>query len=101
MLQMSEELMKEEEKNMTTNNHSRGQERSHNKRYEKKNAKADDKRLSQEEIDKELAEIRKELDVLTMRLEENQRQGWVLRKKRVEWHELQRRLQQKQVKWLR
>ena len=33
-------------------------------------------------------------------LEESQRQGWVLRKKPVEWHEMQRRLQQNQVKWL-
>ena len=98
---MSEELMKKEEKKMTIDSHNRGSERRHNKRYEKKNAKADGKRLSQEEINKELAEIRKELDVLTMQLEENQRQGWVLRKKPVEWHEMQRRLQQKQVKWLR
>ena len=93
--------MKEEEKKINTDSHVKGLERSHSRRYEKKNAKVDGKRLSQEEIDKELAEIRKELDVLTMQLEENQRQGLVLRKKLVEWHEMQRRLQQKHVKWLR
>lgn len=98
---MSEEVMKKEEKKMTTDSHSRGSERIHSRRYEKKNAKADGRRLSQEEIDKELAEIRKELDELTMQLEENQRQGWVLMKKPMEWHEIQRRLQQKKVKWLR
>ena len=51
--------MKKEEKKMNTDSHSRGSERSHNRRYEKKNAKVDGKRLSQEEIDKELAEMRK------------------------------------------
>ena len=98
---MSEELTKKEEKKMTTDSHSKSSEISHSRRYEKKNAKADGKRLSQEEIDKELVEIRKELDVFKMQLEEIQRLGWVLRKKPVEWHEMQRRLQQKQVKWLR
>ena len=35
-----------------------------------------------------------------MLLEENQRIGWVLNKKPVKWHKLQRRLHQRQVKWL-
>jgi len=35
-----------------------------------------------------------------MILEENQRLGWVLRKKPVKWSKLQRRLQQKQLKSL-
>lgn len=77
---------------MTTDSHSRGSERSHSRRYEKKNAKADGKRLSQEEIDKETVELKEKLNVLRRILEENQRQGWVLRKKPVEWHEMQRRL---------
>jgi len=34
-------------------------------------------------------------------LEESQRLGWVLSKKPVEWHKLQRRLQQNKVKWLK
>ena len=76
--------MKKEEKKMTTDSHSRGSERSHSRGYEKHNAKVDGKRLSQEEIDNELAEMGKEVHVLTMRLENNQRQGWVLRKKPVE-----------------
>ena len=66
---MSEELMMKEEKKMITDSHIKGSKRSHNRRYEKKNSKEDGKRLRQEEIDKELAKIRKELDVLTMRLE--------------------------------
>ena len=32
-------------------------------------------------------------------LEESKRLGWVLRKKPVKWHKIQRRLQQRQVKW--
>jgi len=40
---------------MTTDSHSKGSERSHNKRYEKKDAKANGKKMSQEEIDKKVA----------------------------------------------
>jgi hypothetical protein len=98
---MSEELMKKEEKKMTTDSHSRGSERSHNRRNMKKeDAKANGKRMSQEEIDKEIAELKEQLNALRRILEESQRLGWVLRKKPVKWHEMQRRLQQKQVKWL-
>ena len=50
--------MKKEEKKMTTDSHSRGSERSHKKRYEKKDAKGNGKRMSQEEIDKEIAEMK-------------------------------------------
>ena len=39
------------EKKMATDSHNRGSERNHNKRYEKDDAKADGKRLSQEKID--------------------------------------------------
>lgn len=58
------------------------------------------KQISQGEIDKEINEIREEFDVLVMLLEENQRQGWVLKRKPVKWPKLHRRLQQEQVKWL-
>lgn len=51
--------MKKEEKQMIIDSHSKGLERSHNRGYEKKNAKVYGKRLSQEEIDKELVEMRK------------------------------------------
>jgi len=56
--------------------------------------------MSQEEINKEIAEMKEQLNVLMMILEESQRLGWVLKKKLVKWHNLQRRLRQKQVKWL-
>jgi len=49
----------------------------------KEDANANGKRMSQEEIDKEIAEIKEQLNVLRMILEENQRLGWVLRKKPV------------------
>lgn len=55
---------------------------------------------SKEELDKEITELKEQLDVLMMLLEENQRQVWVLRKKIVKWPKLQRRLQQRKVKWL-
>ena len=91
-------------KKMTTDNHNRdnrGSEEDHNRRKVKKeNAKANGKRMSQEECDKKIAELKEQLNVLRILLEENQRQGWVLRKKAVKWSELQRRLQQRQVKWL-
>ena len=50
--------MKIEKKKMTTDSHSRGSKRSHSRRYEKKDAKANGKRMSQEEIDKEIAELK-------------------------------------------
>ena len=77
--------MESEENKMTTNSRSRGSERSHNRR---KDAKANGMRMSQEEIDEEIAEIKRKLDVLMMILEESQRQGWVLRNKLVKWHKL-------------
>ena len=56
--------------------------------------------MSQEEIDKDIAEMKEQLNVLMMTLEESQILGWVLKKKPVKWHKLQRRLQQRQVKSL-
>ena len=53
--------------------------------------------MSQEELDKEIAEMKEQLNVLMMILEENQRLGWVLRKNPVMWHKLQRRLQEKKT----
>ena len=43
---------------MTIDSHSRGSERSHSKRYEKKDAKTNGKKMSQEEIDKEVAKLK-------------------------------------------
>ena len=68
---VAKELMKKEEKKMTIDSHSRGSERSHNRGYEKEDAKADGKRMSQEEIDKEIAELKEQLDALRRILEEN------------------------------
>jgi len=93
--------MKKEKKKMTTDSHSRGLERSHKRRNMKKeDAKANGKRMSQEEIDKEIAELKEQLDALRRIHKESQRLGWVLRKKSVKWHKLQRRLQQRQVRCL-
>ena len=86
---------------MTTDSHSRGLERSHSRRkMRKEDVKEDGKRLSQEEIDKEIAKLKEKLGALRRILEESQRLGWVLRKKPVKWHEIRRRLQQKKVKWM-
>ena len=86
---------------MTTDSHNRGSEEDHNRRKVKKeDAKANGKRMNQEEIDKEIAEMKEQVNVLRMIPEESQRQGWGLRKKLVKWHKLKRSLQQRQVKWL-
>jgi len=92
---VSEELINMEKK-MTIDSHSIGSEKSH--KVKKENAKAIGKRMSQEEIHKEIAELKEQLNILRMILEENQRLGWVLKKKPVKWSKLQRRLQQRQVK---
>ena len=93
------------EKNMSIDSHNidnRGSEEDHNRRKVKKaNAKVNGKRMSQEEIDKEIAEMKEQLNVLRMILEENQRLGWVLKKQQVKWYKLNRKIQQRQVKWLR
>ena len=81
------------EKKLTTDSHRRGSEGEHNKRKVKEDAKENGKRMIQEELDKEIAEIKEQLDGLRRILEESQRQGWVLRKRVVKWHKLQRRLQ--------
>jgi len=68
---MSEEFIKEEEKKMTTDGHSRASKRSHSRGYEKKEPKENGKRMSQEEIDKEVAKLKEQLDALRRILEEN------------------------------
>ena len=75
------------EKKMTIDSHNRdnrGSEEDHNRRKVKEDAKANGKRMSQEELDKEIAELKEQLNVLKMILEENQKQGWVFRKKASE-----------------
>ena len=61
---VAKELMKIEEKKMTTDSHSRGSERCHSRRYEKKDAKSNGKKISQEEIGKEIVELEEQLNVL-------------------------------------
>jgi len=58
---MSEKLMKKEEKKMTTDSHSRGSERSHNRR---KYTKANGMRMSQEEFDRERVEMDFQIGIL-------------------------------------
>ena len=79
----------EMEKKMTTDSHrkySRGSERDHNRRKEKEDAKANGirRQLTDEEYDKELAEIREQFNKLKMMIKENQRYGWLMKKK-VKW----------------
>ena len=61
------------EKNMTTDSHNKGSigfEEEHNRRKVKKeDAKANGKRISQEERDKDIAELREQLNVLRMIIE--------------------------------
>jgi len=99
---VSEELMKIE-KEMTTdslNTDNRGSKEDHNRtKVKKEDAKANGKRMHQEELKKEIVELKEKLNVLRMLLEENQRQGWVLRRKKVKCSKLHRRLHQRQVKW--
>ena len=81
--------MKRREKNMATDSHRRGFEEDHSRRKMKKeDSKAISKRMSQEEIDKEIAKLKEQLDALRRILEESQILGWVLRKKLVKQHKL-------------
>ena len=71
-----------------------------NKMKEKSSQTIHRKQMSQAEIDNEIAKIREEHDVLEMLLEEDHRQGWILKRKPMKWPKLQRSLQQEQIKWL-
>jgi len=57
---------------MATDSYSRGSEEDHNIRNMKKeNAKANGKKMIQEEIDREIAELKEQLDALRRILEES------------------------------
>lgn len=57
---------------MTTNSHRSGSEEDHNRRKVKKeDAKENGKRMSQEEFDKEIAQMKEQLDALRRILEES------------------------------
>ena len=63
---------------MIIGSHNKGSERSHSRRKMKKeDAKENGKRMSQEEIDKEIVELKEQLSALRRMLEESQRLGWV------------------------
>ena len=63
--------MKKEEKKMTIDIHSKVLKRSHNRRHKKKDAKANGKKMSQEDIYKEVAELKEQLNALRRMLEES------------------------------
>ena len=75
---------------MTTDSHSRSSQRSHNRRED---AKANGMRMSQEEFDREKAEIDFQIGILMKML---QKSFWTMRK-RVKWPRLRERRNQ-QVK---
>ena len=83
---------------MTTDSHrrdSRGSERDQNRGKGKEDAKENGiwNKLTDEEYDKELAEIREQFNKLKMMIEENQRYGWT-RKNKVKWQRLQQKREQ-------
>jgi len=76
LLQRSEELIEGEEKKMTTDSRHRGLKRSHTKR---KDSKANDIRMSQEEFDREKDEIDFQIRILMEMLhrsDEDQEHHW-------------------------
>jgi hypothetical protein len=77
----------QKEEKMTIDSH----EGIHNKR-KKKDAKADGKlRMSQEDFDRELVELKERLSMIEKLLDEGEKDqwyGWILRKKKVRWNSL-------------
>jgi hypothetical protein len=82
----------QEEEKMTIDSH----ERSHNRR--KKDAKADGRlKISQEDFDREMVELKEKLSMIENLLDEcekDQWYGWTMKKKKVKWKLLQTRLRQ-------
>jgi len=68
---VAKELMKKEEKKMTTDSHSRCSEKSHSRGHKKEDAKENGKKMSQEEIDKEVVELKEQLNALRKMFEES------------------------------
>lgn len=78
---------------MTTDGHSRDLERSHDRR---KDAKVNGMRMSQEEFDRERAEIDFQIGILMeilQRSDEDQKHGWTTRR-RLKWQRLQEKRNQ-------
>ena len=83
------------EKKVTTDSHSRGSERSHNRR--KKGSKENDrgKGMSQEVFDREIAELKEIVDAIIVMLEKSmkdQSYGWTMRRKKIKWKLLQKKI---------
>jgi len=89
-MQRCEELMERKEQEMTIDSHSRSSQGSHSR---KEDAKANGMRMSQEEFDREKAEIDFQIGILMKML---QKSVWTMRK-RVKWPRLRERRNQ-QVK---
>jgi len=75
---------------MTIDSHVKGSKRSHTKKKEIVKTIGREE-MNQEEFDREFVESKKRLDTIMKLLqegEEDQRYGWVLRKRKVKWHML-------------
>ena len=97
MKSTSEQMKFTKEEKMTVDSHFRGSEKDHNKR-KKEDAKANGiwKQLTDEEYEREKAEIAVHLELLMELLQRNkkdQRHGWTMRKK-VKWQRLQEKRNQ-------
>ena len=92
-----------EERKMTTDSHAKGSSASQN-RVKENASTIGRKRMSDEEFDREIVEMKIHLSVLMELLHENeedQRYGWILRKRRVKWPMLQVKLKHRLSAWLR
>jgi len=83
---------------MTTDSHSRGSKRSHNKR--KKDAKEDGKgeEMSQEIIDRYIVELKASVDAIIKLLEKcekDQSYGWTTKRKKIKWKLLQKQIKRR------
>jgi hypothetical protein len=90
-LTVDKEMFTKKEVKVNIDSHDRGLGRSHSQRN--KNAKGNGiKRMSNEEIDKEMVELKERLNIVMKFLqesEEDQRYGWIVRKMKVKWNMLQ------------
>ena len=84
-----------EEVKMIVDSHRRGPRKSHSKLKEYAKDIGIKRKLSQEEFDKEIVQIKEKLSELINLLqegEEDQRQGCILRKKKVKWSIMQEKM---------
>jgi hypothetical protein len=95
--QVDKESLQKEEEKVTTEGHLKGSKWSHNQK--KENSKeVGIRKMSNEELEREMVEIKVHLSVLEEWLqeyEEDQRYGWRIEKRKVSWHSLQVKLRQR------